>query len=243
MSAPSIDPETGLDTTELDLMLAGKPYIARSPYRAHVASLVAAKVQAFNREPDMEKRSEFLRSFVKNGSAVERPTRQVALPFYCEYVGRQRAVRCGTLLMSRRGLLSPWATRSISDPTARSSTLHQVSRARPRDSLAHLSAVTIGSRTLIGPNVSIYAAQHPTAPEARNGIRGREWAAPIEIGHDCWIGGNVVILGGVTIGEGSTVGAGSVVTRDVPERCVAVGNPARVIKRIPVPEMEMAEGA
>lgn len=94
---------------------------------------------------------------------------------------------------------------------------------------------------MFGPNVSLYTPQHPISPEERNGLSGREWASPITIGSDCWIGGSVVVCPGVTIGDGTTIGAGSVVTKDVPARCVAVGNPARVIKRIPLPGQEEAK--
>lgn len=90
--------------------------------------------------------------------------------------------------------------------------------------------VTIGDRTLIGPNVSIYAAGHPIAPEDR--ATQWEYGAPVHIGNDVWIGGSCVILAGVNIGEGSVVGAGSVVTRDVPPNTVVVGNPARVLREI-----------
>ncbi|KAJ9093868.1 hypothetical protein QFC21_006241 [Naganishia friedmannii] len=102
----------------------------------------------------------------------------------------------------------------------------------PNAMILDVCPVTIGSRTLFGPNVNIYTPIHPISPEERNGCRGKEWAAPIVIEEDCWIGGSVVILPGVTIGKGSTIGAGSVVTKDVPPRSVAVGNPARVVKRI-----------
>ncbi|KAG8686169.1 putative O-acetyl transferase [Ceratobasidium sp. 395] len=92
--------------------------------------------------------------------------------------------------------------------------------------------VTIGERTLIGPNVQIYTPLHPLRPEDRNGTKGRESGKPIIIGKDCWIAGSVVICPGVTIGDGSTIGAGSVVTRNVESRCFVAGNPARLIKRI-----------
>ncbi|KAI9373061.1 trimeric LpxA-like protein [Aspergillus egyptiacus] len=77
--------------------------------------------------------------------------------------------------------------------------------------------VSIGSRTLIGPNVSLFSGTHPVDPEVRDGTNGPEMGRPIVIGQDCWIAGNVVVLPGVRIGDGCTVGAGSVVTRDIPD--------------------------
>ncbi|KFY90263.1 hypothetical protein V500_05222 [Pseudogymnoascus sp. VKM F-4518 (FW-2643)] len=94
--------------------------------------------------------------------------------------------------------------------------------------------ITIGARTLIGPNCSFFAASHPLDPFLRNGTRGPELGAPITVGEDCWFGGNVTVLAGVTIGRGVTVGAGSVVTKDVPDFVVVAGNPARVLKKIEV---------
>lgn len=73
--------------------------------------------------------------------------------------------------------------------------------------------VSIGARTLIASNVSIYSGTHPLDPEVRNGTNGPELGKEVWIEEDCWIGGNVVILPGVRIGKGSTVGAGSVVTK------------------------------
>ena len=90
--------------------------------------------------------------------------------------------------------------------------------------------VTIGDRTLIGPNVSVYAAGHPIDPEDR--ATQWEYGAEVHIGKDVWIGGSSVILLGVTIGDGAVVGAGSVVTRDVPPNTIVVGNPARVLREI-----------
>ncbi len=85
---------------------------------------------------------------------------------------------------------------------------------------------------MIGADVKFYTQTHPLSPDARNGLSGPEGAKPITIGKDCWLGGACIILPGITVNDGCTIGAGSIVTRDVPSRCVVVGNPARIIKRI-----------
>ena len=90
--------------------------------------------------------------------------------------------------------------------------------------------VNIGDDCFIGPNVSIYTACHSTDPIERN--TRQEWALPVTIGNNCWIGGSVTILPGVTIGDNVTIGAGSVVAKDIPSNSVAVGNPAKVIKSL-----------
>ena len=89
--------------------------------------------------------------------------------------------------------------------------------------------VRVGDYTLFGPAVQIYTATHPMEAELR---RSQEFAKPIEIGSDVWIGGAAVILPGVRIGSRSIIGAGSVVTRDVPEAVFAAGNPCRVIRQL-----------
>ena len=73
--------------------------------------------------------------------------------------------------------------------------------------------ITIGARTLLAPNVSLFSGRHPLDPEVRNGTQGPEDGAEIVIEEDCWLGGSVIVLPGVRIGRGSTVGAGSVVTK------------------------------
>jgi maltose O-acetyltransferase len=89
--------------------------------------------------------------------------------------------------------------------------------------------ITIGSRVLLGPNVNLYTATHPTDPLERMEY---SYAKPITIEDDVWIGGNSTICPGVTIGCGVTVAAGSVVTKDVKPFTIVGGNPARVIKEI-----------
>jgi maltose O-acetyltransferase len=90
--------------------------------------------------------------------------------------------------------------------------------------------VTIGDDCFIGPNVSIYTACHSTDPVERNSRQ--EWAKPVTIGNNVWLGGSVTILPGVTIGDNVTIGAGSVVVKDIPSNSVAAGNPCKVIKSI-----------
>ncbi len=89
--------------------------------------------------------------------------------------------------------------------------------------------VQIGSFTLFGPAVQIYTAMHPLNAQLR---RRQEFGKPVEIGSDVWVGGAAIILPGVHIGSGAVIGAGSVVTRDVPEKVFAAGNPCRVIRDI-----------
>lgn len=90
--------------------------------------------------------------------------------------------------------------------------------------------VTIGDNAFIAPNVGIYTAGHPLDAKQRN--QGLEYARPVTIGHNVWIGAGVSILPGVTIGDNAVIGAGSVVTKDIPASVLAVGNPCRVVREI-----------
>ena len=90
--------------------------------------------------------------------------------------------------------------------------------------------VTFGDNVLVGPDCGIYAAGHPLDVEQRNA--GLEYAAPIHIGSNVWIGGGVRILSGVTIGDNTVIAAGSVVTKDIPANVLAGGVPCRVIRLV-----------
>lgn len=90
--------------------------------------------------------------------------------------------------------------------------------------------VRIGNNVFIAPNVGIYTAGHPLDTERRN--QGLEYAYPVTIGDNVWIGAQVAILPGVTIGDNAVVGAGSVVTKDIPCNALAVGNPCKLIRII-----------
>lgn len=97
-----------------------------------------------------------------------------------------------------------------------------------------VAQVTIGSRTLLGPNVQVYTATHPINYNER--ASGLEYAKPILIGEDVWIGGSTVICPGVKIGDRTVIGAGSVVTKDIPADVIAAGNPCKVIKHLDTKE-------
>ena len=83
--------------------------------------------------------------------------------------------------------------------------------------------IHVGDYCQIGPNVVLATAGHPILPELRE--KGYQYNAPVRIGRNCWLGAGVVVVPGVTIGDNVVVGAGSVVTRDLPDNVIAVGNP------------------
>ena len=93
-----------------------------------------------------------------------------------------------------------------------------------------VATITIGDDVQIGPNVQLLTPTHPVAA----GPRRDKWEAakPIMIGDNVWLGGGVIVLPGATIGENTVVGAGAVVVHDLPPNVVAVGNPARIVKRV-----------
>lgn len=93
-----------------------------------------------------------------------------------------------------------------------------------------VNKVKIGDNVLFGPNVQIYTANHPIDPIER--LSGKEYAKPIRIGNNVWIGGGAIICPGVKIGDNVTIGAGSVVTKDISANVLAVGNPCMVIRNI-----------
>ena len=90
--------------------------------------------------------------------------------------------------------------------------------------------VVFGDNVYIGPNSGFYTAGHPIDSERRN--KGLEYAYPIMVGDNVWIGGGVHVMPGITIGSNVVIGGGSVVVKDIPDNSVAVGNPCRVIRRI-----------
>ena len=90
--------------------------------------------------------------------------------------------------------------------------------------------VTFGDNVFVAPHCGFYTAGHPLDHERRNA--GLEYALPITIGNNVWIGAQVCVLPGVTIGDDSVIGAGSVVTKDIPAGVLATGNPCRVIREI-----------
>ena len=96
--------------------------------------------------------------------------------------------------------------------------------------LLDANKIKFGNNVFVGPNCSFYTSGHPIDIKTRN--QGLEYAKPIEIGDNVWIGGSVVVLPGVKIGSNSVIGAGSVVVKDIPKNSVTVGNPCKVIKEV-----------
>ncbi|HCR4649855.1 TPA: chorismate mutase [Enterococcus faecium] len=99
-----------------------------------------------------------------------------------------------------------------------------------------VSTIEIGDNCMFAPNVQLYTATHPLHPVKRNS--GLEYAKPIKIGNNVWLGGGVIVTPGVTLGDNVVVGAGSVVTKSFPDNVVIAGNPARIIKIV---EEELTE--
>ncbi len=107
---------------------------------------------------------------------------------------------------------------------------------------AYVSQVRIGNGVMIAPNCAFYPYDHgfqPDQPIRKQPLRSR---GDIIIGDDAWLGFGVIVLGGVRIGRGAAIGAGAVVTRDIPDGAIAVGNPARVVKLRAGPADAPAEG-
>jgi len=90
--------------------------------------------------------------------------------------------------------------------------------------------ITFGDNVFIGPDCGFYTAHHPVSHKLRNQLY--EWAYPITVGDNVWFGGGCRVIPGITIGSNVVIGAGSVVVRDIPDNCVAAGNPCRVIRYI-----------
>ncbi|OYQ67961.1 sugar O-acetyltransferase [Aerococcus sp. 1KP-2016] len=99
--------------------------------------------------------------------------------------------------------------------------------------------VTFGDNVFIAPDCGFYTAGHPLDAERRN--QGLEYAKPITVGDNVWIGGGVKVMPGVTIGDNAVIGGGSVVTKDIPANVIAVGNPCRILREI-TPEDGLREG-
>lgn len=90
--------------------------------------------------------------------------------------------------------------------------------------------IYVGDYTMFGPNVTVATAGHPILPALRE--QAYQYNMPVHIGRNCWLGAGVIVLPGITIGNNVVVGAGSVVTKDLPDNVVAVGNPCRVLREI-----------
>ncbi|OXG45960.1 maltose O-acetyltransferase [Cryptococcus neoformans] len=215
-------PVEGEDTTQFELMVAGKPYLAMDKYLCRIRDEQAEKLCQINQTRSMEERMKLYADLV-NLRGGEEGNVIINIPFTCEY---------GSTITFGRDIYVGHNCQFFDVCPSKLLSYPHICIIGLCLLIEPLYLVTIGDRTMIGPNCQLYTPAHPLSPEERNGLTGPEWAKPITIGKDCWLGGGVIIVPGVTIGDGVTVGAGSVVTKDVPNRCVEAGNPARIVKRI-----------
>ena len=90
--------------------------------------------------------------------------------------------------------------------------------------------IYIGDKVMIGPNVTIATANHPIDPELRD--KGLQYNRDVYVGENTWLGSGVIIVPGVRVGKNVVIGAGSIVTKDIPDNVLAVGNPCRVLREV-----------
>jgi maltose O-acetyltransferase len=193
--------------TEKEKMLAGEPYQSRDPELLALYHLAKRLLARFGNtaSDDAKGKEDVLRRLLgRLGAGV-----WIEAPFFCDYginirVGDNCFINYNCVFLDS-------------------------------------NIISIGNNVLIGPSAQLYTATHPLTPEDRivedageNSLRTSYYtrALPISIGDNAWIGGGALIMPGVTIGPGTTIGAGSVVTRDIPARCFAAGNPCRVVRSL-----------
>ncbi|MFG6497121.1 sugar O-acetyltransferase [Fictibacillus sp. UD] len=189
---------------EIDKMLSGDIYNTRDPELMELAFRAKKLIETFNNTSvdETEEKERILKKLIGNmGEGV-----WIEKPFFCDFgknisIGRNTFINYNCVFLDN-------------------------------------NKITIGENVLIAPNVQIYTASHPIKVSERintnpqqNEAPYRTYTKPVKIGNNVWIGGNSVILPGVSIGNHTVIGAGSVVTKSIPDNCVAAGNPCKVIKR------------
>ena len=190
--------------TELEKMLAGKIYDPSDPELSSLQKRLNAMNEEWNLLPSSSpRRAELLREFAPN---IE-PTCSLRGPVYFDY---------GCNLYMGKNCYVNYNFTALD-----------------------VCPIHIGECVHIGSGVSILTPLHPFDPDDRaiyindRGVpTDQEYGAPVRIGDHCWLASNVTILPGVTIGKNTVIGAGSVVTKDIPEGVLAVGNPCRVVRKI-----------
>lgn len=194
---------TNTPRSERERMLRGEPYDSRDPELLALAHSARAELARFASIPstNADERNRVLTGlFAEVGEGV-----WIEPPFFCDY-GRHIAIGAGSFVNVNCVFLDS-------------------------------AEIRIGANVLIGPGVQLLTVSHPMRAMDRivpPSERGPAWtpyrthAQPIVIGDNVWIGAGAIVCPGVTIGENTTIGAGSIVTADVPENCLAFGQPCRV---------------
>ncbi|MCH6233260.1 sugar O-acetyltransferase [Cognataquiflexum rubidum] len=189
--------------TEREKLLAGEFYNSRDPELLEMYHQAKELLKQWSDESSRngEEKSRILQKLLgKVGKGV-----WIEAPFYCDY-GKNITIGENTFINANAVFLD-------------------------------CNRIDIGKNVLIGPNVQIYTATHPISASDRinpnpesNQAPYKTKALPVRIGDNCWIGGNTVILPGITIGNNVTVAAGSLVTKDIPNKKLAMGSPARLVR-------------
>ncbi len=205
--------------TEYQKMIAGEPYHPFDPELRALAQTARQKQAAFNEEVDPVKGMEIIKGWF--GSTGENL-----------YINTRLMADYGVNIHLGENFYSNWNLTMLMVDYGVNIHLGENFYSNWNLTMLDVCPITIGDNAMIGPNCQFLTPLHPLDPDERNS--GLEFGKPITIGKNFWAGGGVIVLPGVTLGDNVVAGAGAVITKSFGDNVVLAGNPARVIKEIPV---------